>query len=150
MTDTLEMVARVAPDRRPFWGIAFLYPDQGTWSEEEYLDLPGNHLIEFTDGNLEVLPMPTPLHQTIVTNIHRAVREFAKPRELGRAFVAPLPVRVANGRYREPDVIFVLTARLPTNLPIVKKLDSADLVVEIVTIPFEVNLPALLTRFSSA
>ena len=42
MTSTLEMVARAAPDRRPFWGIALLYPDQGTWSEEEYLDLPGN------------------------------------------------------------------------------------------------------------
>ena len=34
-----------------------LYPRQGEWTEEEYLDLTDhtNHLIEFTDGYVEVL-----------------------------------------------------------------------------------------------
>ena len=68
MSTTLESIARAVPDRQPAWGIALLFPDQGTWSEDEYLDLPGNHLIEFNEGHLEVLPMPTPYHQMIAFN----------------------------------------------------------------------------------
>jgi hypothetical protein len=40
----------------PTWDIALLYPAQGDWSEEEYLSLPGNRLIEFCDGTQEFLP----------------------------------------------------------------------------------------------
>ena len=38
-----------------------IVPPQGEWSEQLYLALTdhGNRLIEFTDGFLEVLPMPT-------------------------------------------------------------------------------------------
>jgi hypothetical protein len=39
---------------------------QGLWSEEEYLALETNHLVEFSDGYLEVLPMVTLFHQRIV------------------------------------------------------------------------------------
>ena len=44
-----------------------LLPRQGAWSEEQYLWLTdhSNHLIEFTDGYIEVLPMPTRKHQAI-------------------------------------------------------------------------------------
>jgi|TARA_B100001971_G_C18207240_1_gene548405 hypothetical protein len=42
----------------PTWDIAYLFPNQGYWSEDAYLDLKTNHLIELVDGKLEVLPMP--------------------------------------------------------------------------------------------
>ncbi len=44
-----------------------LLPRQGAWGEEQYLWLTDhtNHLIEFTDGYIEVLPMPTRKHQAI-------------------------------------------------------------------------------------
>src|SRR4051794_39396847 len=40
---------------------------QGSWSEEQYLRLTQqtNRLLEFTDGVIEVLPMPTRKHQAI-------------------------------------------------------------------------------------
>jgi hypothetical protein len=50
----------------PVWEIASLYPKQRYWSEEEYLALDTNHLIEFSDGYIEVLPRPTRVHQSIV------------------------------------------------------------------------------------
>ena len=64
---------RVSRRGEPTWEIAYLYPSQGTWSEEEYLALTNssNRLIEFTDGFLEVLPMPTDKHQTILKFILR-------------------------------------------------------------------------------
>jgi hypothetical protein len=43
----------------PTWEIAHLFPIQGDWTEAEYLALDTNHLIEFSDGHLEFLPMPT-------------------------------------------------------------------------------------------
>ena len=45
-----------------------LLPPQGRWSEEEYLLLTDhrNRLVEFTDGFLEVLPMPTDKHQSVL------------------------------------------------------------------------------------
>jgi hypothetical protein len=50
-----------------------LLPQQGQWSEEEYLWLTdhANHFIEFTDGYIEVLPMPTDEHQTILASLYQ-------------------------------------------------------------------------------
>ncbi|HEY8596872.1 MAG TPA: hypothetical protein VIL85_00500, partial [Thermomicrobiales bacterium] len=44
-----------------------LLPEQGHWGEEQYLWLTDGtgRLIEFTDGEIEVLPMPTDEHQTL-------------------------------------------------------------------------------------
>lgn len=133
MSTTLESIARAAPDRQPAWGVALLFPDQGTWSEDEYLDLPGNHLIEFNEGHLEVLPMPTPYHQMIAFHLHRTLHDYVKSRQLGAVFSAPLPVRVGRAKYREPDVAFVSTSQLPADIRRVKQLDRADLVVEVVS-----------------
>lgn len=46
--------------------IAYLYPYQGTWSVSDYMALRPNRHVEFTDGYVEVLPMPTYVHQKIV------------------------------------------------------------------------------------
>ncbi len=47
--------------------IAELLPAQGEWSEEDYLWLTDstNRMIEFTNGRIDVLPMPTEHHQAI-------------------------------------------------------------------------------------
>jgi len=42
------------------------HPHEGVWDESDYLALGTNHLVEFTDGCVEVLPMPKPPHQRIV------------------------------------------------------------------------------------
>src|SRR5512134_1193558 len=44
-----------------------LAPLQGLWTEEQYLRLTDqtNRFIEFTEGSVEVLPMPTHKHHAI-------------------------------------------------------------------------------------
>jgi Uma2 family endonuclease len=87
--------------------VALLFPEQGEWSVSEYLDLPGNRLIEFTNGYLEFLPMPTTTHQWIVLLFHQFLYQFVWP-DLGLALFAPLRIRISKKKFREPDVAFML------------------------------------------
>ena len=93
---------------RPTWEIAQLFPNQGDWSEAEYLALGTNHLVEYVDGRLEFPPMPKESHQIIVTFLLRALLAFAEPRKLGMALPSGLRVRLWPGTIREPDVVFML------------------------------------------
>jgi Uma2 family endonuclease len=100
--------SRATGAAEPTWQIAQLFPTQGNWSEEEYLALHTNHLVEFSHGVLEVLPMPTTSHQFLVTYLYRLVSAFATPADLGTVLVAPLRVRLWRGKFREPDIVFLL------------------------------------------
>jgi Uma2 family endonuclease len=115
----------------PAWEVALLFPSQGDWSEGDYLALDTNRLVELVDGKLEVLPMPSILHQLIVEFLHDALKTFVRTQRLGQAFFAPLPVRIRKDTLREPDVIFVSRERL--GRPEDKRLDGADLVMEVVS-----------------
>lgn len=67
------------PRNGPTWEIAYLFPYQGAWSDDEYLALNSNHLIEFSNGVLDVLPMPTEQHQQIVLFLYRVLFAFILP-----------------------------------------------------------------------
>jgi Uma2 family endonuclease len=111
--------------------VAKLFPDQGAWSEEEYLALNGNKLVEFSHGYLEVLPMPTTSHQEIVAYLYGVLLAFVSPAKLGKVLFAPLRVRLWSGKYREPDVVFMLAqnaSRIGEQF-----WDRADLVMEVVS-----------------
>jgi Uma2 family endonuclease len=98
-------------DRRipePAWDVAQLFPPQGSWSEEEYLALDGNRIVEFSDGYIEVPPMPTTSHQLMVVYLYGLLNAFVSSRGLGTALVAALPVRLRPEKFREPDVVFML------------------------------------------
>lgn len=92
----------------PPWAIATLFPNQGHWSEGEYLDLNRrtNRLIELSDGCVEVLEMPTLKHQLIIQFLYRALFAFVTPLKLGRVVVAAYPLRLWEGKFREPDLLF--------------------------------------------
>jgi Uma2 family endonuclease len=115
----------------PAWEVALLFPSQGTWSENDYLALDTNRLVELVDGKLEVLPMPSMLHQRIVDYLHRSLQRFVKKHRLGEAVFAPVPVRIRKDTLREPDVIFISRER--DVKPEDKRLDGADLVMEVVS-----------------
>ena len=91
------------------WEIAQLFPAQGHWSEEEYLALDTNHLIEYSHGQLEVLPMPTFSHQRLVAFLYRSLMGFIEERGLGVVMFAPLRIQLWSGKYREPDLVFMAT-----------------------------------------
>src|SRR5438067_12048892 len=64
---------------------------QGLWTEEQYLRLTdgSRRLLEFTDGFIEVLPMPTYKHQIISRFLFLALFSFIQ--QLGGTVVyAPL------------------------------------------------------------
>jgi Uma2 family endonuclease len=126
----LRPAARVR-DADPTWEIAHLFPAQGTWSEEEYLGLPGNRLVEFSDGFLEVLPMPTMSHQELVVYLYGLLFSHVSPPDLGKVLLAPLRVRLWPGKFREPDLVFMLKRhyrRMGEEF-----WDRADLVMEVVS-----------------
>ncbi len=75
----------------PTWAVAYLFPPQGEWTENEFFALHGNRLIELVDGNLEVLPMPTWLHQLIVDLLGEAIKQAVRTGAGGHVLQAPLP-----------------------------------------------------------
>jgi Uma2 family endonuclease len=124
-------VATASPEQaEPAWEIARIFPSQGTWSEEEYLALKTNHLVEFSQGYVEVLSMPTQHHQLIVAYLYTLLLAFAQ-RFGGTALFAPFRVRLWEGKFREPDLMFMLptnTDRRHDNY-----WDGADVVIEAVS-----------------
>jgi Uma2 family endonuclease len=92
--------------------VALLFPAQGEWSEDDYLWLTDHTrcLVEFTEGHIEVLPMPTEAHQRIVLCLYRALYAFLAARGSGIVLVAPLRLRLRTGRYREPDLLLLLSS----------------------------------------
>jgi Uma2 family endonuclease len=96
-----------ANELKPTWEVAYLFPTQGEWSEEEYLALKGNRLVEFSHGILEVLPVPTMTHQLIVAHLYGLLLTFASARNLGPVLFAPLRVRLWRDKFREPDLVFM-------------------------------------------
>lgn len=116
---------------RPTWEMASLYPEQGYWDEEDYLALETKRRIEFTDGFLEFLPMPTMTHQRILKYLLAALSAFVEQRELGEVLFAGLRVRLRPGKLREPDIVFMATGHESR-----KSEDywtAADLVMEVVS-----------------
>lgn len=109
-----------------------LEPLQGLWTEAQYLKLSdqSNHLIEFTDGHIEVLPMPTDSHQAISQFIFLALLACIQ-RIGGKVQFAPLRLRIREGKQREPDILLVRDKNDPRRQN--RYWLGADLVVEVVS-----------------
>jgi Uma2 family endonuclease len=88
-----------------------ILPRQGEWTEEEYLVLTDHRsrLVEFTDGFLEVLPMPTDKHHSVLQFLLFAFVHFVQPRG-GKVHFSPLRLRIRPGKYREPDLLLLHSA----------------------------------------
>jgi Uma2 family endonuclease len=105
---------------------------QGLWTEEQYLRLTdsSNRLLEFVDGSIEVLPMPTKRHQVILRFLFLALYSFTQ-RFGGTVFFAPLRIQIREGKYREPDLLLLRDADDPRGQNAYWL--GADLVMEVVS-----------------
>ena len=83
-------------------------PPQGVWSDDAYLWLTDHSRrpIEFTDGWLEELPMPTASHQAMLLFLYDVFRTCLRDWG-GAVMVAPLRMRIRAGKFREPDLLLL-------------------------------------------
>jgi Uma2 family endonuclease len=114
----------------PAWEVALLFPAQGAWSVEEYLALDTNNLVEFSHGRIEVLPMPSDQHQSIVAYLFGILLAYSQ-RTGGKVLFAPLRIQLWPGKIREPDLLFIASANDPRRQQ--QYWTGADLVVEVVS-----------------
>ena len=92
------------------------WPDQGSWTYEDYLRLPDDgRRYEVIRGTLYVSPAPNWLHQYTVGQLVYYFIAFVKERRLGVVLGAPfdirLPERIADPV--QPDVLFIRRENQP-------------------------------------
>lgn len=107
-------------------------PNQGAWTEEQYLVFTDhtNRLIEFTDGCLEPLPMPTDRHQAVLAFLFTAFHTFIEPRG-GKVRFSPLRLQIRRHKFREPGLLLLMSATDPRRQN--RFWTGADLALEVVS-----------------
>jgi Uma2 family endonuclease len=104
---SLELLAPEVANWTTEWEAAQVFPVRYPCTEEEYFALDENIRLEYADGFLEVLPMPTISHQLILRFLDRQLDDFVVAGKLGIALPAGYRVRIRPGKYREPDILFI-------------------------------------------
>ena len=129
--DTRQAILRMSWEEEDDFVVS-LDPLQGHWTEEQYLLLTDqtNRLLEYADGVIEGLPMPTQEHQDISQFLFLALLGFLQ-RIGGKVYYAPLRVRIRARKFREPDLLLVRDANDPRRQN--RFWLGADLVVEVVS-----------------
>ncbi|MCY4215064.1 MAG: Uma2 family endonuclease [Gammaproteobacteria bacterium] len=82
-------------------------PSQGRWRDEDYLGFTDHarRLVEFTDGCIEKLPVPTDRHHRVLGELYRLF--FAWLGDSGVVHFAGVRLRIREGKYREPDLLLL-------------------------------------------
>lgn len=96
-----------------------LQPLQGLWTEAQYLRLTdgGRRPIEFTDGHIEILSMPTDRHQVIVRHLFMTL--FPRAAGLGGTVLfAPLRVLWMAEATPPAQALGAPQATVPALLPV--------------------------------
>jgi Uma2 family endonuclease len=86
-------------------GVAELFPPQGEWTEADYFALPETaRIVELWDGELSIEPLADAAHQRIVDTLAACLSAYDP---VGEVIVAPVAVRLGEGRIRQPDVLYL-------------------------------------------
>lgn len=103
------------------------------WTYESLCALPDDGLRrEILEGELYVVPSPNVTHQDIVARIVERLRGWIAREGLGRLFIAPLDVVMAEDVALQPDALFIRADRAGE---VVKRVIEGppDLVIEVLT-----------------
>lgn len=132
MSSEEQYKAKSSLPGEPIWELARLFPNQGRWTVEDYLDLDIGRTVEYSDGFIEVLPMPTFGHQRVVKFLFLLFASYIQASGVGgEVLFAPLPVKLGRRQYREPDILYLSAERLQQSTgdyPV-----GGDLVIEVVS-----------------
>jgi Uma2 family endonuclease len=111
------------------------WPEQGSWTWDDYLRLPDDgQRYEIIHGVLYVSPAPRVIHQFVATRLTLFMGTFALERRLGVVLTAPLDVLLAGvASPVQPDIVFLKSDNLP-DLEEAKNFQGVpDLVVEVLS-----------------
>jgi Uma2 family endonuclease len=129
---------RLPEEGEPTWEIAYLFPAQGTWTENDYLNLDGigeaYPRVELCNGRLEILPMPTQTHQLILAYLFQALHTFTIAHAPGVVLFSGMKVRLQKSprvKFRDPDLVYMKAEHAHRRHE--KFWDGADLIMEIVS-----------------
>jgi Uma2 family endonuclease len=101
---------------------------------EDYLYFPEDgRRHELINGEHYVTAAPNLKHQTAALNLSSDLRNFVRPRGLGRIWAAPTDVVLSEFDVVQPDVLFVSKARLHIAAGGAEIQGAPDLVVEILS-----------------
>jgi Uma2 family endonuclease len=79
----------------------------------DYAALPDDgRRYEIHDGELSVMPAPSPRHQETLLNLATALRAHIAARRLGKVYVAPVDVILSDTSIVQPDIVYVATEQL--------------------------------------
>ncbi len=80
------------------WEIARFFPEQGNWTEEDYFELEdrfcGGIRVEFDDGRLEFLPLPTQSHQRVILYLLGLLQAFTAVHAPGEILFSGMRIRL--------------------------------------------------------
>jgi Uma2 family endonuclease len=115
------------------WEVATLFPQQGEWSEEGYLEITdrSNRRIEFTDGCMEFLATPTEIHEALLQFLFFALHRYVEERAIDKVYWNGIRLRIRARKIRLPDVIFLHKDHFHARHN--RVWDGADLVMEVVS-----------------
>jgi Uma2 family endonuclease len=103
-----------------------------TYDEFQTLPRDGSKRFELIEGEVFMTPSPNTKHQMAAANLHLALGQFVRERNLGRVFFAPYDVVFSKWTALEPDLLFIRRERLS----IITEANVAgppDLVIEILS-----------------
>mgnify|MGYP001239939155 CR=1 FL=1 len=66
---------------------------------------------ELVEGELLMVPSPTPSHQQILVTLYRILDDFVQAHGLGRILIAPLDVVLSDEDVLQADILFVSQGR---------------------------------------
>lgn len=79
------------------------------YTYRDYINLPESEerRYELIEGELYMVPSPTPAHQGIVGNLYRILHRFVQDKDLGRVLFSPLDVVLSEEDVLQPDILYV-------------------------------------------
>jgi len=84
-----------------------------TYDDLQRMQETRDERLELIDGELFVTPSPSPMHQDISGNLYTLFRNVVFESGRGRAYYAPLDVRLDENTIVQPDLIIILSDRSP-------------------------------------
>ena len=88
------------------------WPDQGQWTYQDWLRLPGNGTrYEVINGVLHMTPPPSTSHQSSSNRLANAMTNYVDAQKLGVIYTSPIGVRLPTQPVPlEPDIVFISAA----------------------------------------